>query len=159
MTILYFCPSSGILETRKYDFSETGTLSVLGWGRGRPEIEVTSFSGIQQNRRISSSPEDGNRSSFRNVVLSSLWNIGRWTVTNIPMILNVILHRQNNLETTKSVFLLFAVSYPYDRPWRPVGLWEVETSRFSRQSARRWGRECQPYATAALYSPETSCGP
>jgi hypothetical protein len=157
MAIICFCPSFGILATRKYDFSKTGTLSVLGRGRSRPVIEVTSFQGIQQNRCLSSLPEDGNRSSFRNIVLSSLWNI-RWTVTNIPVVLNVILHRQNSLETTKSVFLLFAVSYPRDRPWRPVGLWDVEISKFSRQSARKWGKGCQPYATAALYSPETLCG-
>jgi hypothetical protein len=39
-------PSSGILETRKHDVSENGSVSLL--------------------------PEDGNRSSFRKVVFSSL---------------------------------------------------------------------------------------
>jgi hypothetical protein len=39
------------------------------------------------------------------------------------------------------------------RPWRPIGLWDVEAPTFSRQSAHRcrWG--CQPYAPAALYPP------
>jgi hypothetical protein len=28
--------------------------------------------------------------------------------------------------------------YPCKRPWRPIGLWYVEASTFSRQSAHRW---------------------
>jgi hypothetical protein len=37
-------------------------------------------------------------------------------------------------------------SSPCNRPWRPIGLWDVEAPTFSRQSAHRcrWG--CQPYA-------------
>jgi hypothetical protein len=30
------------------------------------------------------------------------------------------------------------VSYPCNRPWRPIGLWEVEALTFSRQSTHRW---------------------
>jgi hypothetical protein len=44
-------------------------------------------------------------------------------------------------------------SYPYNRPWRPIGLWDVETPTFSRQSAHRWRWCCQPYAPAVLYPP------
>jgi hypothetical protein len=40
-----------------------------------------------------------------------------------------------------------------NRPWRPIGLWDVEASTFSRQSACRWRWDCQPYASAALYTP------
>jgi hypothetical protein len=29
-------------------------------------------------------------------------------------------------------------SYPCNRPWRLIGLWEVETPTFSKQSAHRW---------------------
>jgi hypothetical protein len=43
------------------------------------------------------SPEDGNRSSFCNVVFSSLYNTWRWTKSNNPVILSVIHHRQNPL--------------------------------------------------------------
>jgi hypothetical protein len=46
-----------------------------------------------------------------------------------------------------------AVSCPWNRPWRPIGLWEVEAPTFSRQSAHRWRWGCQPYAPALLYSP------
>jgi hypothetical protein len=45
-------------------------------------------------------------------------------------------------------------SYFRNRPWRPIGLWNVEASKFSRHSAHRWRWGCQPYASAALYSPE-----
>jgi hypothetical protein len=27
---------------------------------------------------------------------------------------------------------------PVNRPWRSIGLWDVEAHAFSRQSARRW---------------------
>jgi hypothetical protein len=39
-------------------------------------------------------------------------------------------------------------SYPCNKPWRPIGLWDVEAPTFSRQSAHRWRRGCQPYAPA-----------
>jgi hypothetical protein len=42
---------------------------------------------------------------------------------------------------------------PVNRPWRPIGLWDVEALTLSRQSAHRWQLSCQPYAPAALYSP------
>jgi hypothetical protein len=32
-------------------------------------------------------------------------------------------------------------SYPCNKPWRPIGLWDVEASTFSRQSAHRWRGE------------------
>jgi hypothetical protein len=44
-------------------------------------------------------------------------------------------------------------SYPCNRPWRPIGLWDVETSTFFRQSAHRWRWGCKPYAPAVLYPP------
>jgi hypothetical protein len=44
-------------------------------------------------------------------------------------------------------------SYPCNRPWRPIGLWDVEAPKFSRQSAHRWRWGCQPYAPPALYPP------
>jgi hypothetical protein len=42
-----------------------------------------------------------------------------------------------------------------NRPWRPIGFWDVEAPTFSRQSAHRW-RWCQAYALAALYPQEDS---
>jgi hypothetical protein len=38
-----------------------------------------------------------------------------------------------------------------NRPWESISVWDVEAPTFSRQSAHRWRRDCQPYATAALY--------
>jgi hypothetical protein len=43
-----------------------------------------------------------------------------------------------------------------NRPWRPIGLWDVDAPTFSRQSARRWRWGCQPYAPAALHRQEDS---
>jgi hypothetical protein len=37
-------------------------------------------------------------------------------------------------------------SYPCSRPWRPIGLWDVEAPTFSRQSAHRWQWGCQTRA-------------
>jgi hypothetical protein len=45
-------------------------------------------------------------------------------------------------------------SYPYNRPWRPIGLWEVDASTFCRQSAYRWWWGYQPYTPAVLYPHE-----
>jgi hypothetical protein len=41
-------------------------------------------------------------------------------------------------------------SYPFNVPWRPIGLWDVKDPTFSRQSAHRWRWGCQPYAPATL---------
>jgi hypothetical protein len=36
------------------------------------------------------------------------------------------------------------------RPWRPIGLREVEAPTFFRHWVHRWWEGCQPYAPAAL---------
>jgi hypothetical protein len=43
--------------------------------------------------------------------------------------------------------------YPCNRPWRPIGFWDIEASAFPRQSAHRWRWGCQPYAPAAPCPP------
>jgi MoaA/NifB/PqqE/SkfB family radical SAM enzyme len=42
-------------------------------------------------------------------------------------------------------------SYPCNRPWRPIKLWDVEAPTFFNQSAHRsrWG--CQPHVLVALH--------
>jgi hypothetical protein len=44
-------------------------------------------------------------------------------------------------------------SYSCNRPWRPIGLRDVEAPTFSRESAHWWRWGCQRYAPAALYLP------
>jgi hypothetical protein len=51
------------------------------------------------------------------------------------------------------IYIYLKRSYPHNRPWRPIGLWDVKDPTLSRQSAHRWLWSCQPYAPAALYSP------
>jgi hypothetical protein len=46
---------------------------------------------------------------------------------------------------------LSGLRYPCYRPWRPLGLREVEAPKLLRQTANRWRQGCQPYAPAALY--------
>jgi hypothetical protein len=46
-------------------------------------------------------------------------------------------------------------SYPRNRTWGPIGLWDVKDSTLYGQSAHRWWQGFQPYEPAALYSPET----
>jgi hypothetical protein len=43
------------------------------------------------------------------------------------------------------------LSYPYNRPWRPTGLTDVEDPIFSRLSAHKWRLGYQPYTQVALY--------
>jgi hypothetical protein len=84
--VLGLCLSSGILETRKYKVSENGSVSVLRLRGGRHLLswvtlkELTSIVQwlmLALSKRpnwvgvFPPSPEDGNRSSFRNVVFSS----------------------------------------------------------------------------------------
>jgi hypothetical protein len=57
-----------------------------------------------------------------------------------------------NIFTLRSILTELSGS-PCNRPWRPIGLWDVEAPTFSRQSAHRWQWGCQPYASAALYPP------
>jgi hypothetical protein len=40
-----------------------------------------------------------------------------------------------------------------NRPWRPIGLWDVEDPTFSRQSTHRWRWGCQPYAPGRSLPP------
>jgi hypothetical protein len=46
-------------------------------------------------------------------------------------------------------------SYPRNRPWTPIEVYDVEDATLSRQSAHRSRQDCQSYGPAALYSPET----
>jgi hypothetical protein len=48
------------------------------------------------------------------------------------------------------------VKLPCNRPWRSIGLWDVEAPTFSRQSDHRWRWGYQPYAPAAVYLQEDS---
>jgi hypothetical protein len=41
--------------------------------------------------------------------------------------------------------------YLFNRPWRPVGLWDDEVPTLFTQSAHRWQLGCQSYAPAAHY--------
>jgi hypothetical protein len=50
---------------------------------------------------------------------------------------------------------LWSVSYPCNRPWRPIVSWDVENPTLSRQSACWWRWGCQPYVPVTLYCPET----
>jgi hypothetical protein len=75
-------------------------------------------------------------------------------------------HRRENLKSYNSRFLFMCIlfdvfsfhefRYPCNRPWRPIGLWDVEAPTFSKQSAHRWWWGCQPYAPAALNPPKDS---
>jgi hypothetical protein len=46
--------------------------------------------------------------------------------------------------------------YLFNRPWRPIELWDIEAATFSRQLAHRWWLSCQPYVPADLYPQEDS---
>jgi hypothetical protein len=46
-------------------------------------------------------------------------------------------------------------SYRCNRPWRPLGLWDVEAPTSARQSAHRRRWCCQPHAPAARYPSPT----
>jgi hypothetical protein len=99
-----FCPSSGILETRKHNVSETGSVSVLSWGGETPTllglVERANHNHWGRNRVGVSPPHlRTETSSFRNVVFSSFLNTGWWTRSENLVILSIIHHRQNPVES------------------------------------------------------------
>jgi hypothetical protein len=86
------------------------------WISFRPQMKEKTPSQLSRSERSSldhwtrclpSSPEDKNRSSFRNVVFSSLWNTERWRESKNPVILSVIHHRQNPIESTRIIGKIF----------------------------------------------------
>jgi hypothetical protein len=69
---------------------------------------------------------------------------------------NVLCLRPCQLTNVRNMKVMI-MKFPYwsawqqlrNRPWRPIGLWDVEATTFSRQSAHRW-RWGQPYALPPL---------
>jgi hypothetical protein len=55
--------------------------------------------------------------------------------------------------------VILFLSYPCNRPWRPIGLWDVEAPTYYRQSVHRWRWDCQLYAPTTLYPQEDSWYP
>jgi hypothetical protein len=45
-------------------------------------------------------------------------------------------------------------NYPCEKPWKPIGLWDVDATTFSTRPAHRWRWGCQPYASTACYLQE-----
>jgi hypothetical protein len=78
-----------------------------GWALSRwsPVSLGESGNRMRNNTAVSTclAPEDGNRSSFRNVVISSVfWKTGWWTKFKIPVMPSVIQHRQNPTESIQN---------------------------------------------------------
>jgi hypothetical protein len=80
----------------------------VGFVRKSPVIEVSPCKGPNSVGVFPHSPEDGNRSSFRNIVFSSLYNTGRWKRSKNPGLSCI-----EQLLLTSREILCFIVS---DRP-------------------------------------------
>jgi hypothetical protein len=86
------------------------------------------------------------------------WHIhyyGRWS-KEIWQNTKSLLPYVTEFRSYRTTLLILHLSYPCNRPWRPIGLWDVEAPTFSRQSAHRWWWGRQPHAPAALYPQEDS---
>jgi hypothetical protein len=59
------------------------------------------------------------------------------TMRDISEDRNLMLHANPQPHPHQSFFF-----YSCNRPWSPIGLWDVETRTFSRQSAFRWRWDC-----------------
>jgi hypothetical protein len=77
-----------------------------------------------------------------------------WSVHRPPMTAFSGRNMQKLCSITKN-FVTFdeAKSYPRNKPWRPMGLWDVKDPILSRPSAHRWRQCCQPYAPASALLP------
>jgi hypothetical protein len=52
-----------------------------------------------------------------------------------------------------SMVLNIRWSYSRNRPLRPIGLWDVEDPKLSRESVQAWWWDCQSYAPDLFYLP------
>jgi hypothetical protein len=92
--VIRFCPSSAILETRKYSVSKTESVSIFRWG-GRKHL-LSSFYGQWLRLTLSKGSNwvevslpftwGRKRIQFPKRFLSSLENIGRWTKSEKPVL-------------------------------------------------------------------------
>jgi hypothetical protein len=55
-------------------------------------------------------------------------------------------------------YIILYESYPSNRLWRPIRLWDIEDPTFSRQLAHVWQWGCQLYALITLYPPQIFYG-
>jgi hypothetical protein len=106
--------SSGILNIGKHNILENETVSVFRWVEGNNyfvgSVRKSWCDDWGQlflrdpNREVFlPSPEDGNRSSFRNILFPSILHSGRWTKSTNPAIQNVI---KWNLDSSSSSGIL-----------------------------------------------------
>jgi hypothetical protein len=71
----------------------------------------------------------------------------RWTLIQLVETRNFPLPWKLNRLSMFLFVLCEWWSYLCDRPWRPIGLWDVETPTFSRQLSRRWRWGFQPHTS------------
>jgi hypothetical protein len=55
------------------------------------------------------------------------------------------------IEDVIIIIIIIKVKLSLYRPWRPLGLRQVEAPTIFRHSAHRWREGFQPYAPAAFY--------
>jgi hypothetical protein len=104
-----------------------GTHWIGGWVGHRADMDNV------ENRKISCACQESNYDSPATQPLTH-----RYTDWDIP---------------ARHCILFTSESYPCNRPWRPIGLWDLEGPTFSKRSAHRRRWDCQPYAPAPLYPP------
>jgi hypothetical protein len=100
------CPSSLILNARKQDVSEVGSASIIRWVEGDTNFVGSLRKSWPQSLAqgptvqfipLLSSPDDRNRSSFRNVVFSGWYKYLTMDKSWSPTILSVKRRRQDPL--------------------------------------------------------------
>jgi hypothetical protein len=94
------CPLSGILNTRTHNVSETGSVSretttlLCSLERASNDwVQWLRLALSKEPNRVGvslPSPEEGNRSSSRNVVFPSTYDFGRWEKSRNPVILSIL---------------------------------------------------------------------
>jgi hypothetical protein len=74
------------------------------------------------------------------------------TWMTVPTDISILIDTNYQLPTGLHIKLKFSLY----RPWRPLGLREVEAPTFSDNSANSWRQGCQLYAPATFYPEENS---
>jgi hypothetical protein len=112
----------------------------------RASIEDTNFQTATFGQKVVSghkSQSGLDTKAYWQLVVTWLW---LWLFTILSAVLNRAVTALIDFSGSKKK------SYPCKRPWKPIGLRNVQAPTFFRRSTHKWRQGCQPYSPVAHYT-------